>query len=436
MKLLDEIDTICSDNGLHYFLIDANSLSAFKDQTIDNGSRMVAVAMPSEDIEIFAKIVKKEYNNDRYVDTNINNREDSSFFVAYGDKNSTFFVLSNLDTLKPHGIIIRIYPIRKSIIRFEDETEQQISFYASMRHSFNSFIRKNFLFRDVFYVRYGLKVINFAHGNFARVKNYFASRYPKAVIKEKLYDIFGRDSHLTNFLLDIYKLIYSSFDYTYFYFRNLRKHPFIETWDDLNLYSTARIINKDLTTEVLGGVDKMDVDGIDLNLMGSEFFEEVYGKNYMKRKVGFRPLKPNAVLDTGTGYQKILKQRKDNIGEIKALQREIRNTRYEVREETTAVNKIFKLVKMTDAQIRYQKFFERRREYLFSLDIDDEDDFIELYHRLLPIINTLKRYSNDDMTFSIDDEADSLIHDVLIRMGENDLVSKLKELSKKEYFIE
>jgi hypothetical protein len=191
-----------------------------------------------------------------------------------------------------------------------------------------------------------------------------------------------------------------------------------------------------LTTEVLGGVDKMDVDGIDLNLMGSEFFEEVYGKNYMKRKVGFRPLKPNAVLDTGTGYQKILKQRKDNIGEIKALQREIRNTRYEVREETTAVNKIFKLVKMTDAQIRYQKFFERRREYLFSLDIDDEDDFIELYHRLLPIINTLKRYSNDDMTFSIDDEADSLIHDVLIRMGENDLVSKLKELSKKEYFIE
>ena len=82
-----------------------------------------------------------------------------------------------------------------------------------MRHSFNSFIRKNFLFRDVFYVKYGLKVINFAHGNFARVKNYFASRYPESCYKEKLYDIFGRDSHLTNFLLDIYKLIYSSFDY-------------------------------------------------------------------------------------------------------------------------------------------------------------------------------------------------------------------------------
>ena len=70
------------------------------------------------------------------------------------------------------------------------------------------------------------------------------------------------------------------------------------------------------------------------------------------------------------------------------------------------------------------------------MDIDDEDDFIELYHRLLPIINTLRRYSNDDMTFSIDDEADSLIHDVLIKMGEGDLVSKLKELSTREYFIE
>ena len=71
-----------------------------------------------------------------------------------------------------------------------------------------------------------------------------------------------------------------------------------------------------------------------------------------------------------------------------------------------------------------------------SIDIEDEDDFRELYHRLLPIINNLRRYSEENMTFSIDDEADSLIQNVLLKIGEDGLVYKLKELSKQEYFIE
>lgn len=430
------MDTICSNNGLHYFLIGANALSAYNEQTIDNGSRMVAVAMPSEDLEIFCKIVKKEYDKDRYVYKNINDKTDSSYFVAYGDKNSTFFVLSNLDPLKPHGIIIRIYPIRKSSINWENDEEQPISFYESIKNSFRSFIRKNLLYRDAFYVRYGLKVIKYAHNYLAKIKNHFAKRYPKAIIKERLYDIFGRDSYFTNALLLLYNYIYSGLNYTYFYFKNLRKHPFIETWDDLKYYDNAKIINRDLNTELLDTVDKMDVDGIDLNIPGNEFYENIFGKNYKKKKVSFKPLKPTAVLDTGTSYQKILKERKENINEIKAIQREIRKTRYEVLEETTAVNKIFKIVKMTDYQIKYQNFFERRGKYLFSLDMDDEDDFHELYHRLLPIINTLKRYSEENMTFSIDEEADSLIQNVLIKIGEEDLVFKLKELSKRKYFIE
>ena len=435
MKLLKEIDSICSRNGLHYFLIGANSLSAYNDHTIDNGSRMVAVAMPSEDIEIFSKIVKKNYDKDRYVERSVNDKEDSSFFVSYGDRNSTFFVLSNLDILKPHGIIVRIYPIRKSIINIED-TEQPISFYTSMKISFNSFIRKNLLYREAFYVRYGLKVIRFVHNHLAKVKNYFVRRYPKAIVKERLYDIFGRDSYLTNTIITIYNYVFAYLDFTYFYFKNLRKHPFIETWDELQYYDNAQIINRNLNTELFEGVDKWEVDGIDLNLPRSDFYEEVFGKNYMKRKIKFKPLKSTAVLDTGTSYQKILNERKDNINEIKAIQREIRKTRYEVLEETTAVNKIFKLVKMTDSQIKYQNYFKRRRKYLFSLDMDNEEEFMELYNRLRPIINTLRRYSQEGMTFSIDEEADFLIQNVLIKIGEEELVSTLKELSKKEYFIE
>lgn len=396
---------------------------------------MVAVAMPSEDIEIFTKIVKKEHGKDRYVERNINDMEDSSFFVAYGDKNSTFFVLSNLDIFKPHGIIVRIYPIRKSMISIDD-SNQPISFYESMKNSFNSFIRKNLLYRDAFYVRYGLEVNRFVYNLFSNIKNYITARYPKAIIKERLYDVFGRDSYFINTLIGVYNQIYSSFDFTYFYFRNLRKHPFIETWDDLKYHGNVRIINRNLNTELFDGVDKRKVDGIDLNLPGADFYEEVYGKNYRNLKIKYKPLKATAVLDTGTGYQKILDERKQNINEIKAIQREIRKTRSEVLEETAAVNRIFKLVKMTDSQIKYQNYFKRHKEHLFSLDMENEEEFMELYQRLLPIINTLRRYSQENMTFSIDEDADLLIQEVLIKIGEEDLVEYLKELSQQEYFIE
>ena len=40
---------------------------------------MVAVVMPSEDIEIFCKIIKKDYKADRYVERSTNDKEGSTF---------------------------------------------------------------------------------------------------------------------------------------------------------------------------------------------------------------------------------------------------------------------------------------------------------------------------------------------------------------------
>ncbi len=285
-------------------------------------------------------------------------------------------------------------------------------------------------------MRYGFDILRYIFNLFANTYNYLRNKYPKAIIKEDLFDIFGRNSWFTNFLLNIYRHIYSAIDVTYFFFKNLRKHPFIETWEDLKIYGNARIINKQINTEVLEDIDKQEVDGIDLNLPGSEFFIDVFGKNYEKRKIKYKPFPATAILDTEIGYKDIINERKSYINEIKAIQREVRKTRSEVLEETRSVNNIFKLVKMTDAQIKVQHFFDRRREYLFSLDMDDEEEFLELYERLTPTINYLKRYEELDMTFSIDEEADSLVRDVLLKIGEVDFVNRLDELSKFKYFVE
>lgn len=395
---------------------------------------MVAVAMPSDDIEIFSKIVKKEHK-DRYITKSTNDKENPLYFIAYGDKNTTFFILSHLDTNKPHGIIIRIYPIRKSISESK-EIEKAIGIRVSIKNRINKFIRKNMVSRDKFYVRYGLDMIRYAYNFFSNIYHYISYKYPKAIIKEELFDIFGRNSPFTDSLITLYRYIYSAFDKTYFFFKNLRKHPFIETWDDLNYYSNAQIINRKINTELLEDIDKIDVDGIDVNLPGSEFFVEVFGENYEKRKVKFKPLQSTVILDTEVSYQKIIRERRKYINEIKAIQRDVRKTRYKVINETHAVNNVFRLVQMTDLQIKYQRFFDRRRKYLFSLDMDDEEEFIELYNRLIPIINNLRKYSEYNMTFSIDEEADSLIKKILVKTGEEVLVNRLNELSKFKYFVE
>lgn len=420
---------------MHYFLIGSNALSAYKDHTIDNGFRMVAVAMPSDDIEIFSNIIKKDYN-ERYIEKSSNEKENPNYYLAYGDKNTAFFSLKDLDFHKEHGIIIRIYPIRKSAVKNQEEVEQTAGLLSEMKKDVKKFIKKFMVNKDAFYVRYSIDFLRYAYHLFANTNRYLVNKYPKSVIKESLFNIFGRSSRATDFLITLYKYNYSAINATFFFFKNLRKHPFIEEWKDLENHEVIKIINNEIKTESIDEIDKIEVDGLDLNLPSPEFFKEVFGENYENKDVKFKPIKPTSILDTETSYKDIIKERKQYINEIKALQREIRKTRFEVVEETIAVNKIFKLVKMTDLEIRYQNFFENNQEELFSLNLENEEEFTELNNLLSPIINNLRRYSEIDMTFSIDDEADSLIKEVMLRNGDEELVEKIEELSKLEYFVE
>ena len=432
---MEEIEAISNENNLHYFLIGANALSAHNYHTINTGSRMVAVAMPSDDIDIFCRIVKKEYKKDRYVEKSTNDKQDPFYHISYGNKNTADFIITNLNTNKQHGIRVRIYPIRKTIIDTID-FESKPSIKSDMKYTVAMYLRKHLTNRDAFYVKYGLEFLSYVYHLFVNSYRYLRYKYSKSIIKEDLFDVFGRDSWFIDSAIGLYRHLYSSFDSTYYFFKNLKKHPFIETWEDLEKYTNAQIINNEINTEAFDELDKIEVDGIDVYLPGSEFFIDIFGKNYEDKMVKSKSPRASAILDTENSYQKIIKERRSSIRKIKTIQREIRKTRFEVIDETNAVNNVFNLVKMTDAQIKVQRFFDRRREYLFSLDMDNEEEFIELCDRLTPTINYLRRYSEYNMTFSIDDEADALVKEVLLRIGEDELVNKLIDLSKYKYYIE
>ena len=110
--------------------------------------------------------------------------------------------------------------------------------------------------------------------------------------------------------------------------------------------------------------------------------------------------------------------------------------RDKVKTEKKCVNDVWKLVQMTDAQIRYTEFFEENIHYLLSLDVKDESQLQELEITLNPVIKELEMYANNGMTFSIDEKTDALIRRLLLLKGKKHLVNKIDEIIKLEYYIE
>ena len=125
-------------------------------------------------------------------------------------------------------------------------------------------------------------------------------------------------------MIGLYESAYSIINRTYFFFKNLKKRPFIENWNELENYSSVQIIKRKITSEAIDEVNKVNVDGIDVNLLGSEFFLEVFGKNYENKKVKSKPPRASAILDTENSFEKIIEERKEAIRRIKVIQREIR----------------------------------------------------------------------------------------------------------------
>ena len=97
---------------------------------------------------------------------------------------------------------------------------------------------------------------------------------------------------------------------------------------------------------------------------------------------------------------------------------------------------VWNLVEMTNQQVNFIQYFNEKSEYLSKLDLNDKEQFNEVYKELTPVIIELKKYAKLGMTFSIDSKTDKLIDEVLIKKGEEKFLNKIKNLREKEYFVE
>ena len=392
IELLQEIDEICSKNGLKYIFVGINALNAYLNHTIKNNNRVVSIAMTQGDIDRFCEIVEKSINDDRYIEGIFNNPNYLPLYVTYGNKNTTEFHMIARNKNKHHGINVRIYPIRRAVT-LEGERIPTFGKRLSKERKMREFMNKTIANKKFSFVKYGLE------------------------ISKGAYSLTGGGKR---------------------YYNEVKKNIFIDRWEDIQDYAEVRIINRNIESKFLKELGTMEFDDISVPMPKDidAYFTEIFGEEFRDRKIKVVKNPMRVVLDTEIGYEQIMEETKDLIDEAKATREEVMWQRLKVYNEKVTVDNVWNLVKMTNRQINLREMYSEITDDLLAYDLEDEEQLEEVYEELKPAVRSLRRYSRLGMTFSIDPKTDALIEEVLTKRGNLKLLKRIKELSKKEYFIE
>ncbi len=387
IELLQEIDSICSQNDLKYTLIGTNGINAFVNHTIKNGPISVSIAMTAGDIGRFCEIVENKNDKSRYTEKISSESKTNPWHINYGNENTTYFHIFSLDKKEHHGINIEIYPIRG--FNLLNKKPDQVPAKKDTDSSKNSI--------------------------FGSLKRIFSSKENKEDSKELKKEAEAKAKK-----------------------DSLKDKSYIDKWEDIQEYSTVKIVNTKIKANALNGLERYAVDDTELYLPkdASEFFTEIFGRTFKNRKIKPTVVGPRYIMNTERPYNEVIEESKDLIDEAKSMNEEINLESSKANDDRKSLNKLWDLILMTNKQIEYTKYFDENIDNLLALDLDDEKQFNEVYKELKPVISTLNKYSKMGMTFSINPETDDLIEKVLILKGNKKLANKLNQLKEKEYFVE
>ena len=112
MELLSEIDQICNDNNLQYFLGTEIAYEAIKYNGLANYYDTITVYMPAADIYRFIDAVKKLNRKDRYVESLLNNPDFPYVSVNYGSSDTLDLNMNRFGYFSHFGIYIDIQILR------------------------------------------------------------------------------------------------------------------------------------------------------------------------------------------------------------------------------------------------------------------------------------------------------------------------------------
>ena len=124
--LLNEIDGICKQHDLHYFLAQEAALSAYRSHHFESDAAYLSVFMTLPDALRFKNIINGGEIPDRYVDSVFDNDHFPDFTMKYCDENTLYINLDNNRGLKSYGLFIKILLLRLPFSGLSGKTSQYL----------------------------------------------------------------------------------------------------------------------------------------------------------------------------------------------------------------------------------------------------------------------------------------------------------------------
>lgn len=113
LSIIDEVDRICSENGLCYYLAEGTLLGAVRHHGFIPWDDDLDIAMPRNDFDKFIQIANDSLMSSFELQWSTTNKEYWQLFAKVVKK-GTLFKESSLKRFKPLGIFIDIFPLDNS----------------------------------------------------------------------------------------------------------------------------------------------------------------------------------------------------------------------------------------------------------------------------------------------------------------------------------
>lgn len=110
--LLEEIDRLCTENSIRYF-IGPNTCLLMERFGDTNDNYKLDVLIPAEDIENFISTVEEQGKAEYELESMLTNEDYLGFTLKYVDSTTTVLTFKHGTNVKNYGVAIQIYPIRK-----------------------------------------------------------------------------------------------------------------------------------------------------------------------------------------------------------------------------------------------------------------------------------------------------------------------------------
>ena len=111
-ELLKEIDWICNENNIDYFLVNSLALMAYRDHEITSDINLGRILMTADNLKRFIKVYPKYQRSDRQIEWMGNNPKFPGMYLRYIDINTFYYTPKRVITEQFLGMYINIDVLR------------------------------------------------------------------------------------------------------------------------------------------------------------------------------------------------------------------------------------------------------------------------------------------------------------------------------------